>query len=866
MHDCNNLIVVWVNKFSGCDDMSQKEAKARLKINELLKEAGWRFFDEGDQPANVGVELNVKMTEKQINDLGEDFDKAKNGFVDFLLLDENSKPFIVLEAKSEDKSPLVGKEQARAYAKSLYVKYVILSNGNLHYFWNIEKGNPQIITAFPSYESLKDSRAFSTDTSKLYSEVVENNYIAITQMPRYEEDPKYIEAATRGEFIYDAKLRFLRQYQLNAVKALQQSAKQGNTRFLFEMATGTGKTLTSAAIIKLFLRTGNAKRILFLVDRLELENQAKKSFVDYLKNDYKTVIFKENVEDWRKAEIVVSTVQTLLFNNKYRRLFKPADFDLIISDEAHRSINGNSRAVFEYFLGYKLGLTATPKDYIKNVDVKGLQSKDPRAWEKRQLLDTYKTFGCESGDPTFRYSLLDGVNDPEGPFLINPIVVDARTEITTQLLSDEGYAVLTADDDDQEEQYFAKDFEKKFFSDTTNRMFCKTFLENAKRDPITGEIGKSIVFTVSRNHATKLTEILNEFADTIFPGKYNSDFAMQITSDIPNAQQYTINFQNNKLSGKTSFVEGYDSTKTRVCVTVGMMTTGYDCQDLLNVVLMRPIFSPTDFVQIKGRGTRTYMFELKENVAGLIEKTKVEKDNFKLFDFFGNCEYFEEKFNYDEVIKLPQKNKKSNAGNGNDFGDDHDGTPYENTAPDPIAFIREEKIGLAGMKIDRKLYEKFEEDIKKDDFVREQYEQGNMAAVEKYLKDEVFDKPNDYINMDKLRRSINIDRKITLREILDKIFGAIPYFKSRKELINDEFEGFRLTHDIPSEKYYEIKTFFETYILDKQVRRIIEDKRYQLLSNCSSYSMDDLKRLGKPNMDMVVEYINDNVNINRLAG
>ena len=196
------------------------------------------------------------------------------------------------------------------------VKYVILSNGNLHYFWNIEKGNPQIITAFPSYESLKDSRAFSTDTSKLYSEVVENNYIAITQMPRYEEDPKYIEAATRSEFIYDAKLRFLRQYQLNAVKALQQSAKQGNTRFLFEMATGTGKTLTSAAIIKLFLRTGNAKRVLFLVDRLELENQAKKSFVDYLKNDYKTVIFKENVEDWRKAEIVVSTVQTLLFNNR----------------------------------------------------------------------------------------------------------------------------------------------------------------------------------------------------------------------------------------------------------------------------------------------------------------------------------------------------------------------------------------------------------------------------------------------------------------------------------------------------------------------------------------------------------------------
>ena len=127
------------------------------------------------------------------------------------------------------------------------------------------------------------------------------------------------------------------------------------------MATGTGKTLTSAAVIRLFLRSGNANRVLFLVDRIELENQAKKNFQNYLAPDYHTVIFKENVDDWRKAEVVVSTVQTLMFNNKYKRFFKPTDFSLIIADESHRSINGNSRAVFEFFLGYKLGLTATPK-------------------------------------------------------------------------------------------------------------------------------------------------------------------------------------------------------------------------------------------------------------------------------------------------------------------------------------------------------------------------------------------------------------------------------------------------------------------------------------------------------------------------
>ena len=142
---------------------------------------------------------------------------------------------------------------------------------------------------------------------------------------------------------------------------MQQSVKEGNDRFLFEMATGTGKTLIAAAVIKLFLRSGNASRVLFLVDRLELEGQAKKQFTTLLSADHTTVIYKENRDDWRSAEIVVTTVQSLMFNNKYQSLFSPTDFDLLISDEAHRSISGNARAVFDYFVGYKLGLTATPQ-------------------------------------------------------------------------------------------------------------------------------------------------------------------------------------------------------------------------------------------------------------------------------------------------------------------------------------------------------------------------------------------------------------------------------------------------------------------------------------------------------------------------
>lgn len=842
--------------------MGSKEAKARIKINKLLEDAGWRFFDDDDGPANIQLEANVKITKKQIDEYGENFEKVKNGFVDFLLLDENGKPFIVLEAKSEDIDPLVGKEQARKYAKSQFVKYVILSNGNIHYFWNIYKGNPQIIVSFPSCESVKGSKALNADPSRLYSEEITSDYIAVVRDPRYAEAPEYQDLETRAQYLKDRGLRMLRKYQVNALKALQESVKVGNQRFLFEMATGTGKTLTSAAVIRLFLRSGNANRVLFLVDRIELENQAKKNFINYLKPDYDTVIFKEHTDDWRRAGIVVSTVQTLAYNNKFKTVFKPTDFSLIIADESHRSISGNSRAVFEYFIGYKLGLTATPKDYLKNVDADDLAANDPRAWERRQLLDTYRTFGCESGEPTFRYSLIDGVNDLDGPFLVNPTVVDARTEITTQLLADEGYAVVThndEEDEDEEETFFARDFEKKFFSDETNMIFVKTFMDNALRDPITGEVGKGIIFCVSRKHAAKITQLLNIYADKMFPDMYYSDFAMQITSDVQDAQQYTINFQNNNLSGYSKFLEGYKTSKTRICVTVGMMTTGYDCEDILNIGLCRPIFSPTDFIQIKGRGTRTFTFTYKTRENGLDETHETAKDTFKLFDFFANCEYFEEKFDYDEIIKLPKLSSK-----GSGLGGGVTATTFENFDPDPLKTMTETKIGLQGMKIDRMFFQKFEDEVKQDETARKQYEQGNYVAAQRYIEETYLDKPTEHFTWDKLRRATGVDRRVTIREMLDKIFGLIPAFKSKQELVNDEFDSYLLTCGVLSGEYHEVKHFFETYLTDKEVRRAIEDKKYQRLgTDIPSYSLSDLRRLGKKNMNSIVGYINDNVNLSR---
>jgi len=134
--------------------MANKEATARIKINKLLEAAGWRFFAEGGAPANIRVEPSVTIKSSDLDALGDNLEKTSKGFIDFLLLDAKGFPLIVLEAKSEDKSPLVGKEQARKYTKSQNCRFVILSNGNLHYFWDLERGNPYIITTFPTPDSV----------------------------------------------------------------------------------------------------------------------------------------------------------------------------------------------------------------------------------------------------------------------------------------------------------------------------------------------------------------------------------------------------------------------------------------------------------------------------------------------------------------------------------------------------------------------------------------------------------------------------------------------------------------------------------------------------------------------------------------
>lgn len=866
--------------------MAEKEAKARIKINKLLEESGWSFFDTDKGKATIKLESSIKM-----DDLGEDFENSKSGFIDFLLVDENQNPILVLEAKKESLNPLVGKEQARNYAKSQKVKFIILSNGTLHYLWNIETGNPEQIQVFPTLESIKQYYQFNPEPSKLVSEQVNDDYVVLTQLPNYKQIPEFQDLPTgtdakvgeqkKKDLIFNLKLRFLRYYQVEAIKAVQQSVSEGKKRFLLEMATGTGKTLTAAALIKLFYRTGNARRILFLVDRLELEEQARKDFTNYLKNDITTVVYKEKKNDWRKADIVVTTIQSLMVNNKYKTLFSPTDFDLIISDESHRLLGGgNSRALFEYFLGYKLGLTATPKDYLKHLDTENID--DPRELERRMLLDTYTTFGCESGIPTYRYTLVDGAKDG---YLRQPIVVDARTDVTTKLLSEQGYGIMvTVSSSEQEDileevNYKQNHFERKFFSEETNRVFCKTFIENGLKDPINGEFGKSLVFAVSQNHAAKLAQLLNEYAHQIFPGKYQSDFAVQVTSNVQNSQQMTVDFSNDKLLGfshfakdndpsaslRTRILESYKTSKARVCVTVGMMTTGWDCPNILNLALMRPIFSPTEFIQIKGRGTRIHKFEHKfKNDLDEEETISMDKAAFKLFDFFATCEYFEEKYQYDQVLKLPVKLDNANDApvvDDNTIKPKRDG--YENQDADFVTYVNEQLIDYSGMKVDRMFFQQFEEKVKTDDEIKQLMEAGDVEVATARAKEKYDNKPEEYFDLEKLRKSLKIDRKIGWRELLELIYFG-NQIKGKDDLLSDEFEKFISTNNVSNINDLQgLRYFFYAYITDPSVRSIIDQQDFTELYHNPSFNVEDFNRVDDEMKSKLPYYINTYVPVNK---
>ncbi len=297
-----------------------------------------------------------------------------------------------------------------------------------------------------------------------------------------------------------------------------------------------------------------------------------------------------------------------------------------------------------------------------------------------------------------------------------------------------------------------------------------------------------------------------------------------------------------------------------------MMTTGYDCPDILNLALMRPVFSPSDFVQIKGRGTRKHDF--LEQLFDKPLKTQIgtqTKTRYKLFDFFANCEYFEEKFNYDEVLQLPRIGTGEGSGGETTIGPNGE---YIHGGSDNIHQLREEAIGPQGMKIDRMFFEAFEKAVKADAILQQKIDNAQWDQAIDYVTTQLFDKPAEFYTLDKLRRAAGVDRRLTLREILEKIFGLIPGFKSKDELLDDEFQKFLLDQSPEvlnrnADAIVALKYFFKAYATDGHLRDILSKGKLTELNVNPAFSMADFKAVPKEWRDRIPEYVKDYVSLNQ---
>jgi type I restriction enzyme, R subunit len=309
-----------------------------------------------------------------------------------------------------------------------------------------------------------------------------------------------------------------------------------------------------------------------------------------------------------------------------------------------------------------------------------------------------------------------------------------------------------------------------------------------------------------------------------------STFALQVTSGIPGAQQMTLDFANNNLSGKSKWRENefrdYNTSRTRVCVTGGMMTTGYDCEDILNVVLARPMMSPTDFIQIKGRGTRLFTFTHQDGE----NEQKIDKDGFALFDFFANCEYFEEDFDYDQKL-IPPREPSPPGPNGGGGGGGVRIDTLTNTSPDPIAAVAQDQVGVFGMRIDREMYrdrfaDQANEAVASDAILRDAFEAEDWPAVEERIRRLLFEKPEEFWNLPKLQEVYKTDRTPSLREILEKIFGIVPAIPSRSDLAEEAFKTFVNTQEVNAVHSRELRTVFIAFLLDPTSRQLLELGRF----------------------------------------
>ena len=530
----------------------------KLYIDAMLEDAGWT---EGKNWLNE-VELAGMPN------------KSNVGFADYVLYGDDGKALAVIEAKRTCVDVAVGRQQAKLYADLLEKKYgrrpvIFLTNG---FETRIQDNQypERKVAAIYSKRDLEKLFNLQTMRTSLKNIVVNKNIAG-------------------------------RWYQEAAVKAVCQSFDEKNRRkALLVMATGSGKTRTVMALCDVLLKHGWVKNILFLADRTSLVTQAKRSFTNLMPDLTLTNLCdgKQNAN----ARCVFSTYQTMMgciddIKDDEGKLFTCGHFDLLICDEAHRSIYNKYRDIFNYFDAPLVGLTATPKDDIDK--------------------NTYEVFELESGVPTYGYELAEAVKDG---YLVDFLSVETELKFIEQGIA---YDELSDEEKDEYEKTFITEtgeipekiapsaLNNWVFNEDTIRKVLNILMQDGLKIDYGENLGKTIIFAKNHDHAEKILEIFNKE----YP--HLKDYAKVIDNKIKYAQSAIDEFSDPKKL-------------PQIAISVDMLDTGIDIPEILNLVFFKKVMSKAKFWQMIGRGTRL--------CPGLLDGE--DKEKFYIFDFCGNFEFF----------------------------------------------------------------------------------------------------------------------------------------------------------------------------------------------------------------------------------
>ena len=540
-------------------------ATRKLYIDLYLREAGWEVLNvEGMVvPGKAGIEIQVEGMPNA----------AGIGFCDYVLYGKDGKPLAIVEAKKTSVSPEVGRHQVMLYGDCMEKQY----------------GYRPVLYYTTGYEINCVDGLYPDRQLYAYHTLVELELL--------------IQRRSRKD-ITDLRIRddiTNRPYQKMAITKLCERLNQKFRRGLLVMATGTGKTRVAISLVDVLSRNQWIKNVLFLADRTSLVAQAHKSFSKLLPDQSYCVLSDRSLNGDMNARIMLSTYQTMInYVDGEEKKFSVGRFDLIIVDEAHRSIFNKYGAIFDYFDSLLVGLTATPKSEVD--------------------ANTYRIFKCESGEPNFDYSLKEAVAEH---YLVPYKVVNRTTRILQRGIK---YADLSPEEKKQIEEAFADDppemgydvESSKIFRTVYNETTCDRVLQELMEQGLKIEsgdkLGKTIIFAYNHKHAELIVKSFKE----LYPS-YGANYCQLIDNTVAYANDLILKFESDP--------------DFQIAVSVDMLDTGIDVPAVVNLVFFKPVKSKIKFIQMIGRGTR-----LCENLFG----PGKDKEYFLIFDYCGNFEYFGE--------------------------------------------------------------------------------------------------------------------------------------------------------------------------------------------------------------------------------